>query len=302
MIDERAYELALSQLAQAREEKMLLFEQVKRLTEEVAMLRSSSDNQADRQAETIKELTNKISDLSAQVEKLNSRIDHLNEVIQMKDEVIKAQNQEIKNLKYEVSNGRRHRFCPTTEQRDLLNNRKTDVEGERKDAFDGTPESLPPESEQPNDDEGDGVTPKKQNRKKETQKRQPKQPHKVDETITHEVDEYYDLPEGAHFIYRDGEMEICYYCVIEHIRARNVEHVYKVARVQLADGTFTNTMEDPKKRIGGIFGPTLLAQVLCWKYVYHLSANRIKKMLRNQGIYKQGFAEPIYAEWHETAS
>ena len=80
-------------------------------------------------------------------------------------------------------------------------------------------------------------------------------------------------------------MEICYYRVIEHIRARNVEHVYKVARVQLADGTFTNTMEDPKKRIGGIFGPTLLAQVLCWKYVYHLSANRIKKMLRNQGIY-----------------
>ena len=95
MIDERAYELALSQLAQAREEKMLLFEQVKRLTEEVAMLRSSSDNQADRQAETIKELTNKISDLSAQVEKLNSRIDHLNEVIQMKDEVIKAKNQEM---------------------------------------------------------------------------------------------------------------------------------------------------------------------------------------------------------------
>ena len=43
--------------------------------------------------------------------------------------------------------------------------------------------------------------------------------------------------------------------------------------------------EDPKKKIGGIFSPTLLAQVLCWKYVYHLSANRIKKMLRNQGIY-----------------
>lgn len=49
MIDERAYELALSQLAQAREEKMLLFEQVKRLTEEVAMLRSSSDNQVSTQ-------------------------------------------------------------------------------------------------------------------------------------------------------------------------------------------------------------------------------------------------------------
>ncbi len=97
MIDDRAYELALSQLAQAREEKMLLFEQVKRLTEEVAMLRSSSDNQANRQDETIKELTLRISDLSGQVEKLNNRIDHLNEVIQMKDEI-------INNLEYEVAN------------------------------------------------------------------------------------------------------------------------------------------------------------------------------------------------------
>ena len=285
MIDERAYELALSQLSQAREEKMLLFEQVKRLTEEVALLRSSSSSQADQQAETIKELTAKISELSAQVDKLNSRIDHLNEVIQMKDEVIKAKEIQIKNLKNEVANGRSHRFGPTTEQRNLLNNRPTDTEGERKQDFDGTPESLPPDTEQPQDDDGDGATPKKQKRKKETQQRQPKQPHKVDETVTHEVEEYYELPEGARFMYRDGEMEIYYYSVIEHIKARNVEHIYKVARVQLADGTFTNTMEDPKKKIGGIFGPTLLAQVLCWKYVYHLSANRIKKMLRNQGIY-----------------
>ena len=285
MIDERAYELALSQLAQAREEKMLLFEQVKRLTEEVSLLRSSSSSQADQQAETIKELTAKVSELSSQIERLNGRIDHLNEVIQMKDEVIKAKDLQIKNLKNEVANGRSHRFGPTTEQRNLLNNRSTDTEGERKQDFDGTPESLPPEPEQPKDDDSDGVAPKKQKRKKETKKRLPKQPHKVDETVTHEVEEYYELPEGARFLYRDGEQDVCYFRVIEHIKARNVEHIYKVARVQLADGTFTNTLEDPKKKIGGIFGPTLLAQVLCWKYVYHLSANRIKKMLRNQGIY-----------------
>ena len=159
MIDERAYELALSQLAQAREEKMLLFEQVKRLTEEVALLRSSSSSQADEQSATIKELTAKISGLSAQVEKLNARIDHLNEIIQMKDEVIKAKNQEIKNLKYEVANERKHRFGPTTEQRNLLNNRPTDTEGECKQDFDGTPQSLPSESEQPKGDDSDGVAP-----------------------------------------------------------------------------------------------------------------------------------------------
>ena len=141
---------------------MLLFEQVKRLTEEVALLRSSSTSQADEQAATIKELTAKISGLSSLVEKLNARIDHLNEVIQMKDEVIKAKNQEIKNLKYEVANGRKHRFGPTTEQRNLLNNRPTDTEGERKQDFDGTPQSLPSESEQPKGDDSDGVAPKKQ--------------------------------------------------------------------------------------------------------------------------------------------
>ena len=206
MIDERAYELALSQLAQAREEKMLLFEQVKRLTEEVALLRSSSSSQADQQAETIKELTAKISELSSQVEKLNARIDHLNEVIQMKDEVIKAKDLQIKNLKNEVANGRRHRFSPTAEQRNFLNNRPTDTEGERKRDFDGTPESLPPDSEQPKGEDSDGVTPKKQKRKKETQQRQPKQPHRVDETITHEVEEYYELPAGARFVYRDDEL------------------------------------------------------------------------------------------------
>lgn len=106
------------------------------------MLGLSSSSQADQQAATIKELTAKISELTSQVEKLNARIDHLNEVIQMKDEVIKAKNREIKNLKNEVANGRRHRFGPTTEQRNLLNNRPTDTEGERKQDFDGTPESL----------------------------------------------------------------------------------------------------------------------------------------------------------------
>jgi len=35
----------------------------------------------------------------------------------MKDEVIGTKDLHIKNLKNEVANGRRHRFDPTTEQR-----------------------------------------------------------------------------------------------------------------------------------------------------------------------------------------
>jgi len=44
-------------------------------------------------------------------------------------------------------------------------------------------------------------------------------------------------------------------------------------------------MEDPMRKLGGIFSPELLVRVLSWKYVYHISANRIRKMLKNQGTH-----------------
>ena len=73
---------------------------------------------------------------------------------------------------------------------------------------------------------------------------------------------------------------------IEHVRAHNVEHVYKVARVKLADGTFTNTMEHPLKNLGGIFSPDLLARLLCLKYDFSMPENRqIWMLLAREGIH-----------------
>ena len=80
-------------------------------------------------------------------------------------------------------------------------------------------------------------------------------------------------------MYREGEMDVTCYRVIEHVKAYNVEHIYKVARVQLADGSFVNTMKHPLGRLGGIFSPTLLAQIIGWKYACHLPLNRIRKLL-----------------------
>lgn len=40
-----------------------------------------------------------------------------------------------------------------------------------------------------------------------------------------------------------------------------MEHVYKVAKVKLTDGTFVNTMEHPLKDLGGIFSPELLTRL-----------------------------------------
>lgn len=72
---------------------------------------------------------------------------------------------------------------------------------------------------------------------------------------------------------------------IEHVRAHNVENVYKVARVKLADGTFTNTMEHPLKNLGGIFSPDLLARLLCLKYDFSMPENRQIRLLAREGIH-----------------
>lgn len=49
------------------------------------------------------------------------------------------------------------------------------------------------------------------------------------------------------------------YRIIEHVRAHNVEHMYKVARIKLAYDTFTSTMEHSMKNLKGIFSLKLLA-------------------------------------------
>ena len=102
-------------------------------------------------------------------------------------------------------------------------------------------------------------------RKKETAPRAAKTRLKVDKVIVHEIEDYYQLPDGARLMKRNGMVDVWEYRFIEHVRAHNVEHVYKVARVKLADGTFTNTMEHPLKNLGGIFSPDLLARLLCLK-------------------------------------
>ena len=98
--------------------------------------------------------------------------------------------------------------------------------------------------------------------KRKTAPRAAKTRLKVDKVIVHEIEDYYQLPDGARLMKRNGMADVWEYRVIEHVRAHNVEHVYKVARVKLADGTFTNTMEHPLKNLGGIF--SLICLPVCF--------------------------------------
>ena len=107
----------------------------------------------------------------------------------------------------------------------------------------------------------------------------------MDKVVVHEVDEYYTLPEGGRFMNRNGMPDVWEYRVIEHVRAHSVEHVYKVARVKLADGTFTSTMEHPLKNLGGVFSPELLSRLLCLKYDFSMPENRQIRLLAREGIH-----------------
>ncbi len=280
MIDERAFELLQSQLAFANEERASLRKQVENLLAQTKAQRSSSDKDTQELKHTIRELADRLSESNRQMENLNRLVSHLNNIISYKDELLASLSRDNKNLKNDVKNGRRHLYGRNAEQQRLLNNRDTETLEQDKADYDGTPESVK------HGDEAKTEAPQQKSpRKKEDKKRAPKKNCKVDKTVVHKVEDYYHLPQGAYYMVRDGERDISYYRVIEHIKAQNIEHIYEVARVHLPDGEFENTMDDPMGKLGGIFSPELLAHVLSWKYVYHLSVNRIRKMLKNQGVH-----------------
>ena len=185
----------------------------------------------------------------------------------------------IENLENQLKNGRRHRFGRSSEQRRLLNNRDIDTRADEKDRFDGTGGCHASQStdETPSQPRHSSPKPKR--------KRQPKQGHKCDLTVMHHLEDYYQLPQGATFIRRNGKRDTWYYRCVEVIKARYVEHIYEVARVRLPNGEFTSTMEKKHAELRGILSPTLLAQVLAWKYAYHLPASRIIKKLGDSGLH-----------------
>ena len=288
MLDERAYELLTSQLGVANEEKAALRKQLELLTAELKDMSSSHKEEVDM-------LKENIAALKKSVDGLNVTIGIQTRMIESKDTAIEALNlrikellDKVKGLEDQVKNGRKHRFARSSEQIRLLNNREVDTVAQGKADFDGA--NLENSSDKEDRDDEDGSS-KASSGKPETKARGEKKPRspkkktKVDRTVVHEVDSYYNLPEGARFMYREGEMDVTCYRVIEHVKAYNVEHIYKVARVQLADGSFVNTMKHPLGRLGGIFSPTLLAQILGWKYAYHLPLNRIRKLLAGQGVH-----------------
>lgn len=285
MIDERAYELLCCQLGLANEEKAGLRKQVNEL---IARLKAIEESNK----ENSKALVDTINELSVTVENYRKEMELMRKQLEAKDEVNRMLANEISNLRLQLEDSRKHRFGRTSEQRRLLNNRNLDKSALHKSEYDGSDRKDDDNDKADGNETGSstisGSTPAQDSqpsRRKETAPRAVKTKLKVDKVVVHEVDEYYTLPEGGRFMNRNGMPDVWEYRVIEHVRAHNVEHVYKVARVKLADGTFANTMEHPLKDLGGIFSPELLARLLCLKYDFSMPENRQIRLLAREGIH-----------------
>lgn len=285
MIDERAYELLCCQLGLANEEKAGLRKQVNEL---IARLKAIEDSNK----ENSKALVDTINELSVTVKNYRKEMELMRKQLEAKDEVNRMLANEISNLRLQLEDSRKHRFGRTSEQRKLLNNRNIDKSALHKSEYDGSDRKDDDNDKADGNETGSsttsGSTPAQDSqpsRRKETAPRAVKTKLKVDKVVVHEVDEYYTLPEGGRFMNRNGMPDVWEYRVIEHVRAHNVEHVYKVARVKLADGTFVSTMEHPLKKLGGIFSPELLARLLCLKYDFSMPENRQIRLLAREGIH-----------------
>lgn len=292
MIDERAYELLCCQLGLANEEKAGLRKQVNELIARLKAIEDSNKKNSKALVDTINDLKDSLEKQSTTVENYRKEMELMRKQLEAKDEVNRMLANEISNLRLQLEDSRKHRFGRTSEQRKLLNNRNLDKSALHKSEYDGSDRKDDDNDKADGNETGSstisGSTPAQNSqpsRRKETAPRAVKTKLKVDKVVVHEVDEYYTLPEGGRFMNRNGMPDVWEYRVIEHVRAHNVEHVYKVARVKLADGTFVSTMEHPLKKLGGIFSPELLARLLCLKYDFSMPENRQIRLLAREGIH-----------------
>ena len=292
MIDERAYELLCCQLGLANEEKAGLRKQVNELIARLKAIEESNKENSKAMVDTINDLKESLEKQSSTVEHYRKEMELMRKQLEAKDEVNMMLANEISNLRLQLEDSRKHRFGRTSEQRKLLNNRNLDKSALHESEYDGSDKKDDDDSKADGNETGSSATSdsmpaqnSKPSRRKETAPRAGKTKLKVDKVVVHEVDEYYTLPEGGRFMKRNGMPDVWEYRVIEHVRAHNVEHVYKVARVKLADGTFANTMEHPLKDLGGIFSPELLARLLCLKYDFSMPENRQIRLLAREGIH-----------------
>lgn len=222
-----------------------------------------------------------MAEIETTMKTLKLTVDSQSESIKSLTEMNASLMQSLDNAVAAGRLSRGKRFAPTTEQRDLLNNRRADRRAEEKDGFDGTPPAATPTA-----DDGSGPTPTARRKKKSAGRKPAAEDYGCDETVVHRLESYFSLPDGAVLKTRNGDIETHEYESYEYIPGRVIRHVWQTATYVDAMGDSHNTLPDSEREnpvAGCPFSPEMLGFILAEKYAYHTPKNRIKRKLREMG-------------------
>lgn len=179
---------------------------------------------------------------------------------------------------------RARKYARSSEQRNLLNNRKGVNRTEEEDDSDGTP---PADSGRQSADDAKNTKSKSRVRAKG----KPEGKARFDEVVEHPMEGNMVLPEGARLL--PGEM---WFEVVEYIPGRTVCHRYPYRRYILElpedadkEAVFGDTLPSGIRARcpvdGCMLSASMIAFIMTQKYAYHLPQKRVGMMLRDMGAH-----------------
>lgn len=263
------------------------------LQQEKASLKEQLDAERKSREEETRLILEENRALRAELVKLTEQLRKREEEDRKKDNENKELMNRILSLQTDLGNamaavrlGRGKRFGPSSEKKSLTGKDRADRRADEKDDFDGTPPAGGCSAPSQTGDSGQKQEPPKRKKKKSEGRKMSLEDYGCDETVRHELGDYFSLPEGAVFKTRNGEVETHEYVTYEYVPGRVVKHIWVTASYQDSVGDIHNTLpaeerDNPVK--GCPFSAEMLAFILVEKYAYHTPKNRIKRKLREMG-------------------
>lgn len=263
------------------------------LQQEKASLKEQLDAERKSREEETRLILEENRALRAELVKLTEQLRKREEEDRKKDNENKELMNRILSLQTDLGNamaavrlGRGKRFGPSSEKKSLTGKDRADRRADEKDDFYGTPPAGGCSAPSQTGDSGQKQEPPKRKKKKSEGRKMSLEDYGCDETVRHELGDYFSLPEGAVFKTRNGEVETHEYVTYEYVPGRVVKHIWVTASYQDSVGDIHNTLpaeerDNPVK--GCPFSAEMLAFILVEKYAYHTPKNRIKRKLREMG-------------------
>ena len=263
------------------------------LQQEKASLKEQLDAERKSREEETRLILEENRALRAELVKLTEQLRKREEEDRKKDNENKELMNRILSLQTDLGNamaavrlGRGKRFGPSSEKKSLTGKDRADRRADEKDDFDGTPHAGGCSAPSQTGDSGQKKEPPKRKKKKSEGRKMSLEDYGCDETVRHELGDYFSLPEGAVFKTRNGEVETHEYVTYEYVPGRVVKHIWVTASYQDSVGDIHNTLpaeerDNPVK--GCPFSAEMLAFIRVEKYAYHTPKNRIKRKLREMG-------------------